>query len=106
MKTLSLLSAGLLFSQVLPAQTPAPGDKPAAADDKAAPGQPGAEPKPAETPPAAENAAPAKFRGLDNLTAEQHKELANGMGEVANYLRGVRNLEALTKLNELEEKVG
>jgi len=101
MKAFFLLSAALplAFSQLSPAQTPA---------------KPAAEPKPAAGPastPAAGPTAPAPapapvHKGMENLTEDQRKALIAGMGEVANFIRGVRNLEALEKLNEIEATVG
>lgn len=100
MKTLSLLTAGLplLLCQTLPAQNPA---KPPASGTK--PAAAAAAPAPAPAPAA----APAQaLPGLNNLTDAQRQALVAGMGEVATYIRGVRNLEALEKLNDMETSVG
>lgn len=98
----------LLLSPVLLAQgtppkpaTPAPGAKPAAATAPAP--APAAAPAPADTPDTTSAASPSS---TDRLTEDQRKVLVGGLGEVANYIRGVRNLEALDKLNELETAVG
>ncbi len=98
MKPIFLFTAALplALSQLSPAQTPAkpaaPGGTPAAEAPKAAPDS---------------GAAPAGApKGMENLTEDQRKALLAGMGEVANFIRGVRNLEALEKLNEIEAIVG
>lgn len=44
--------------------------------------------------------------GLEKLSPEKIKALVAGMGEVSNYLRGVRWLEALAKLVDLEATCG
>jgi tetratricopeptide (TPR) repeat protein len=105
MKSIFLLSAvlSLAFSQSSPAQAPAkPGSEDAKSADKSAADQPKS--------PAAEAAGPeapaAPPKGMANLTDDQRKALLTGMGEVANFIRGVRNLEALEKLNEMETIVG
>ena len=119
MKLLSLLSAGLplLFCQSLLAQAPAAPAAPAAADkpaaEKPAPDKPAAETtpaspaQPAADTPAPDATAPAPvLKGLEKLTDAQRSTMMTGMNEVQTYIRGVRNLEALEKLNELEEAVG
>lgn len=99
MKAFSLLCAGLslLLSRAVPAQAPAT----AAAesrDNKA--GAPATENKDAAAGPAPD------IRGLEKLNDDQRRAMMAGMVEVTGYLRGVRNLEALEKLNELEGKLG
>jgi tetratricopeptide (TPR) repeat protein len=44
--------------------------------------------------------------GLEKLSLDQRKVMMAGMGEVSNYLRGVRLQESLEKLNDLEAAVG
>lgn len=107
MKALSLLSAGLplLLCQSLLAQTPAPAPGNAATPAPAAAPAEGKKDDPAAAPAAKSGPAP-QLRGLQNLTDDQRRALVAGMGEVAGYLRGVRNLEALEKLNELEAQLG
>jgi tetratricopeptide (TPR) repeat protein len=101
MKALSLLRFGLplLLSPALLAQTPAPapGNKPAAKETPADGKKEEAGPAPEPIP---------ELRGAEKLTNEQKKLLVIGMGEVSNYIRGVRNLEALAKLDEIEQAVG
>lgn len=104
MKAFSLLRFGLpmlLLSPLALAQGTPPA-KPAAPAAGAKPAVPAA------AAPAADPAqAPAPpLRGTEQLTEDQRKQLLAGMGEVANYIRGVRNLEALEKLSELEQAVG
>lgn len=103
MKSLSLLSAGLplILCQSLWAQAPAApaADKPAAETAPAGPTQPAAE------DPAPDAPAPV-MKGLEKLTDAQRSAMMTGMNEVQTYIRGVRNLEALEKLNELEDSVG
>lgn len=107
MKAFSLLRFGLplLLCQALSAQTPAPaapaGGKPAAGKEAApAAGAKGGEAPAPEAPPV------PKLRAAEQLTEDQRKMLLAGMGEVSNYIRGVRNLEALEKLDELEQALG
>jgi len=117
MKYLPLFSAGIsiLLSPVLFAQKPAPAP---AADDKTELKEPapteegkvkiegGIEkanlPDLPETPPE----TPRNLPGLEKLSDEQRRLLIAGMGEVSDYLRGVRWQEALEKLGELEAAVG
>ena len=99
-----LLSPALLAQGTAPKPaTPAPGAKPAEAKESTAPA-PVETPKKDDAGPSAEPAP--NIPAANGLTADQQKTLVAGMGEVANYIRGVRNLEALDKLNELEQAVG
>lgn len=115
MKILPLLCSGvsLLLSPVLFAQKPAPA--PAATDKTLDLKEPadGEEPKvkldevkkadvPDLGPAGSEAPKTRELPGLENLSPDQKKTLVSGMGEVSNYLRGVRLLESLEKLNELE----
>lgn len=56
-------------------------------------------------PAAPQPNAPRQLTGM-NLSPEQTKAFAAGLGEVSNFLRGVRLLEALEKVNELEATFG
>ena len=117
MKTLLLFSAGLslILSPVLFAQKAAPAP---AADAKIELKDPAATEegtvklesniKKVDLPdvPAAGDQSPRRLPGLEKLSEEQLKTLTTGMGEVSNYLRGVRWQEALEKLNELEAATG
>lgn len=109
------LGVSLLLSPALYAQAPTPAPK----DTKPADAKP-ADPSPldakvkldeikkadvAEPVPGAD-AGQRVLPGLEKLTPEQRKTMMAGMGEVSNYLRGVRLQESLEKLNELETAVG
>ncbi len=114
MKTLPLLSTALslVLSPLLHAQQPAP-----AASEKIELKDPSAGDEPkvkiesdikkADLPdvPAGPE-TPADLPGLENLSDEQKRTLVAGMGEVSNFLRGVRWQEALERLGELEIAVG
>jgi tetratricopeptide (TPR) repeat protein len=118
MKTLPILCTGfsLLASLPLHAQKPAPAPAnkgtielkdPAGTEDPKVKLEDNV--KKANVPEVAPDPEAGKARelpGLDKLTADQKKTLMAGMGEVGNYLRGVRLLESLEKLNELEAAVG
>ncbi len=100
MKALPLICTGvsLLLGVAARAQDPAAG---AAQAGKT--GTADTEKKAAETAPA----PPARvLPGLEKLTPEQRTVMMAGMGEVSGYLRGVRLLESLEKLNEMEAAVG
>ncbi len=114
MKTLPLLSTGLslVMSPLLFAQQPAPAASekielkdPAAGDEPKVKIE--SDVKKADLPdvPAGPE-APANLPGLEKLSDEQKRTLVAGMGEVSNYLRGVRWQEALERLGELEIAVG
>ncbi len=118
MKTLPLFSAGfsLLLTPVLLAQKPVPAP---ASGEKIELKDPAATEEPTvkldsdvkkvelpDVPAAPEDLAPRKLPGLEKLSAEQLKTLTAGMGEVSNYLRGVRWQEALEKLGEVELVTG
>ena len=115
MKALPLYSVGIsiLLSPVLFAQKPAPdaGEKielkdPAPTGESKVKIEGGIKkanlPDSPETPPE----APRELPGLEKLSDEQRRLLIAGMGEVSDYLRGVRWQEALEKLGELEAAVG
>lgn len=117
MKALPFFSFGipLLLSPVLFAQQPAPaapaGEKielkdPSAAEEGKVKIEGGVDkaklPDLPEAPPEVARDLP----GLEKLSDEQKRVLIAGMGEVSNYLRGVRWQEALEKLGELETAVG
>ena len=59
-----------------------------------------------EQPAAAPQASSTNLPGLEKLSEEKRKALIAGMGEVSNYLRGVRWQEALEKLVEMEASCG
>jgi len=114
MKILPLLCSGVtfLFCHALHAQKPAPAPATDKALDLKDPVD-GEEPKvkldevkkanvPDLGPAVPEAPKTRDLPGLDKLTEEQKKTMIAGMGEVSNYLRGVRLLESLEKLNELE----
>lgn len=116
MKLLPLYCSALslLAFQPLYAQAPAPAATPKIElkDDKADDGAPKVkldEVKKADLPdgPAAPAGGAGKpLPGLEKLSADQQKTLIAGMGEVSNYLRGVRWQEALSKLSDLETACG
>lgn len=109
MKALPLLSIGvsLLIGPVLRAQglTPAPAKDGAAGDAKVKLDD-AAKKDVGEAQPAAEVAPAQDLPGVEKLSEEQKKALVAGMGEVSNFLRGVRLLESLEKLNEIEAITG
>lgn len=112
MKALPTLTLTLLAAVAAVAQQPAPAagepkvELKADATDEPKVKLDGPEKKDLGDAPAPAAEATPKLPGVDNLTEEQSKLLIQGMGEVSNYLRGVRWQEALEKLADLEEKCG
>ncbi len=110
MKAIPLFCAGvsLLLSPASYAQAPGGKDKPEVKGDAAG----DAKAKPDDTKkadagdPSAVDPTLEAMPGLEKLTAEQRRTMMAGMGEISNYLRGVRLQESLEKLNDLETAVG
>ena len=118
MKTLPLFCTGFSFllGCALYAQQPPPAPAPAPADKEGINLKDASEEpkvklddtvKKANVPDVApETPRTRELPGLEKLTQDQKKSLVAGMGEVSNYLRGVRLLESLEKLNEMESALG
>jgi tetratricopeptide (TPR) repeat protein len=101
MYRLPLLCSAFSLSLLLSAAAQKPADKPKEVAAPAGPAGPAAPAADAE-----KKAESGGFTGAGKLTKEQQETLAAGLNEVSNYLRGVRWQEALSKLHEVEGKVG
>ncbi|MES2706793.1 MAG: hypothetical protein V4726_09350 [Verrucomicrobiota bacterium] len=95
-----------------PPAAPAPAakaePKEALGDDKAqidAPALPAAA-LPGSAPAPAAPAAPVTIPGLEKLTPNERQQVAKDLGDVANFMSGVRLQEALEKLNNAEKLTG
>jgi tetratricopeptide (TPR) repeat protein len=89
-----------------PAAAPAESVKEPLADESSkvdAPALPSASPTPAAAAPAT---PAANIRGLEKLTPDQNQQVAKDLGDVANFMGGVRLQEALEKLNDAEKLTG
>lgn len=111
-----ILALSVLSAQAQAPKRPAPAPAPAAvpqdkgplADDKPGldtPAVPAAT-LPGSAPAPAAPSAPVTIPGLEKLTPDQRQQVAKDLGDVSNFMSGVRLQEALEKLNDAEKLTG